>query len=518
MALVGYGPVGALLANLLGARGLRVLVLEREAAPWAIPRAAHLDDEALRILQLAGLHEKVLSASRPLDGMDLVTGDGRLLLRAFKKGAADEPLGFPAATLVHQPDVERVLRDGAARFPSVEVRLGHEVVSVEATGDEGVLTVHGAGETYRARARFVVGGDGARSLVRAAMQSPLRPVARFTQDWLVVDTLLTRDVPLPDRLLQVCSPSRPTTFVPFPGRRRRWEFMLRQGETPEAVEQPGMVRRLLARWVDPEAVEVERAAVYTFRSVVARGWRKGPLLLAGDAAHQMPPFLGQGLGAGLRDAAFLGWSLPLVVTGRADASLLDAYEQERRPHVETTIRWAVFAGRAIALRGVAARTRDRLLRALHRVPPAARSLRRVEADLSPRRAVLRGGRGRHAGRLLPQPRVVLADGSSVRLDEVLGDGFAVVGLNQSAEAWAGRSPVWRTLGARFVCLLSPEAPLSPSEAGEAVVRAPDGKLMGWARGAAALVVRPDRRVFGFYGEGEGGRAAREVAAALRLRI
>ncbi|MEL6616654.1 MAG: FAD-dependent monooxygenase, partial [Bacteroidota bacterium] len=295
VCLVGLGPVGATLAARLGTSGVRTVVLERETAPYSLPRAAHLDGEALRILASVRVHPK----GRELDGFDLVTARGGLLLRG--RPIEGPPEGFPAGRLIHQPSVERALRQRLAASPNVDVRLGAEVVGIspEATGAAVETT---SGESVRAA--LVVGCDGAWSTVRDAMGVGLTG-SGFEQRWLVVDTILRQRpdaLGLPERLLQIAAPHRPTTYVPFADPRRRWEFRLRPGETPEALTQPETIRRLLAPHVPPEAVEIERAAVYTFHDLVARRWRQGRLLLAGDAAHQMPPFLGQGLGAGLRDA------------------------------------------------------------------------------------------------------------------------------------------------------------------------------------------------------------------------
>ncbi|MEM7788368.1 MAG: FAD-dependent monooxygenase [Bacteroidota bacterium] len=372
LAILGLGPVGATLACLLGARGLRVVVLERRTEPHTIPRAAHLDGEALSILAEAGA--PVAPFGRPLDGFDLVDRRGRLLLRG--RPAETPPDGYPAGVLIHQPDVERALRDRLGEMPNVEVRLGHEVTEVEDAGDHVEVVGEGPDGPFRLGAALGVGCDGAASRVREAMGSRLRG-GRFEQPWLVVDVVL-RDPEatgptLPDRLLQIADPAEPTTYVPFPNPRRRWEFKLAPGTDVEAATHPEAVCQRLAPHVDPEAVAVERAAVYTFHDLVATPWRRGHLVLAGDAAHQMPPFLGQGLGAGLRDAWTLAPLLADVVDG-APADLLDVYEAVRRPHVEAVIRQAVRLGRVATLPRPLASVRDAALRAAHRVPALRRRL------------------------------------------------------------------------------------------------------------------------------------------------
>ena len=382
VCLVGLGPVGATLAALLGASGVRTVVMERETAPYSLPRAAHLDGEALRILAHAGVRPE----GPDLDGFDLVDARGRLLLRG--RPAEAPPPGFPAGRLIHQPSVETALRAALAGIPSVTVRLGAEVTAVE-PGASGVtvrVSPEASGDTGAGaaggdvRAALVVGCDGAWSVVRDAMGVGLEG-GGFEQAWLVVDAVLRQRLALPDRLLQIADPHRPTTYVPFGFPRRRWEFRLRPGETPEAMTQPQTIRRLLAPHLPPEppglahgAVEIERAAVYTFHDLIARRWRRGRLLLAGDAAHQMPPFLGQGLGQGIRDAWALAPLLARVVHDGAPLATLDAYERQRRPHVAAVVRQAVRLGRLTTLPQPLAAMRDGAMGTAHRVGPLHRAL------------------------------------------------------------------------------------------------------------------------------------------------
>ena len=499
VVVVGLGPVGTTLAVLLGQAGVPVVVLEREASAHALPRAAHLDDEALRVLDAAGVADAVVAAGRPIDGFQLVDAHLRPLLHARKR--ADVETGWPAATLVHQPTVERALRARLAGLAGVEVRRGHEVDGVEQDADGVAVRGTGPDGPFEVCGTFVVGCDGARSRVREAMGARLAG-GRFAQRWLVVDVLLrpvpegARAVDLPAHLLQIADARRPATFVPFPGRRRRWEFRLLPGETEAQTLHPDRVRALLARFVDPGAVEVERAAVYTFRDAVARPWRRGRLMLAGDAAHQMPPFLGQGLGAGVQDAATLAWALALVWRGDASADLLGAVEAERRPHVEAVTRLAVRLGRLVSAGGAAAVVRDAVLGGARRVGPLRRRLLGVSAPMPTVRPVL--GRPPRRARV---PNVVLDGGE--RLDRRVGASFAVVGVGLDAQAWVAEDGVWAHLDAQFVSV-------APASAGFNAFAAWAGMV------PCAVVVRPDRLALGVYGPGDGARAAAEVRAALHL--
>ena len=355
VAVVGGGPVGMTLAARLAQGGVRVTVLEREATPYALPRAAHLDADALRVLDLVGIGDAVRAHGRPIDGFDLADRHGRILLQAR------DPDG--AGRLIHQPTVEALLRDRLAGL-GVDFRQGWAVERLD--DDEPGVTLHGTAPDgpFALRAGWVVGCDGAQSSIRDAMGSPFAPTVRggFAQTWLVVDVRLRKPLALPDRLRQTADPRAPTTYVPFPGDRRRWEFRLPPGTDAEAALRPDAIRRRLADEVEPDGVEIERAAVYTFEARAAVGWRRRHVLLAGDAAHVMPPFLGQGLGAGLRDAWWLGRHLPGVVRGQTSAAGLDAYEAERRPQVVATTRVAVQIGRLVTLPAPLSAVRDAVLR------------------------------------------------------------------------------------------------------------------------------------------------------------
>ncbi len=405
--------------------------------------------------------------------------------------------GWPLALLVHQPTVERALRARLAALPTVDLRVGHSVETVAEDADGATASGTGPAGPFSVRASDVVGCEGARSVVREAMGARLVG-GRFEQPWLVVDTLLRhaegegRDL----SLLQIADARRPATFVPFPGLRRRWEFRLLPGETEAQMVRPETIRALLAAHVDPDTVAVERAVVYTFHDLVARPWRRGRLLLAGDAAHQMPPFLGQGLGAGVQDAATLAWALSLVWHGTAGPALLDAFEAERRPHVEAVTRLAVRLGRLVSAGGLAAGLRDIVLHAAGRVGPLRQRLEAIEARLPTVRPVL--GRPPRRARV---PNPLLGEARQMRLDRLAGTGFAVVGVGVDAQAWARGSDVWARLGARFVEATGPGA--------DALAR--------WAgRSPAVVVMRPDRIALGVYGPGEGARAAADVRAALHL--
>jgi 3-(3-hydroxy-phenyl)propionate hydroxylase len=468
VVVIGLGPVGATLANLLALRGLSVLVLEREAEIYRLPRAIHFDGECMRVFQTAGIGDALAPHLLVSPGMRFVDATGRLLID-WSRPTALGPQGWHASYRFHQPQLEAMLRTALDRYPRVDVRLRHEVFSIEPRQDRVALRLEdmSTGRLLHAQARWVVGCDGARSAVRRFMGTELEDL-RSHERWLVVDVILKRDRPdLGDHSIQFCDPVRPATYVRGVGLRRRWELMLLPGEDAATMSRPETIWSLLSRWVTPDEAELERPAIYTFHSVVARGWRKGRLMIAGDAAHQTPPFMGQGMCAGIRDASNLAWKLADVVRGLAPDTLLDTYETERSPHVREFIEAAVRLGGVI-------QTTD---------PQAARE--RDEQMLASPMAFTtpqpRLGPGLHdgvepAGSIGEQP--ALADGR--RLDDLAGYHYAL--LIESAFAIEARA------------LLDDRACVDDRIA----VIVADGPAAGWlARlGVRAVLLRPDRYVAG----------------------
>ncbi len=348
VVIVGRGPVGATLANLLGLCGVRTLVLEREARAYHLPRAVHFDDECMRVFQTIGLAEATLPHVILSPGMRFVDADGRLILD-WPRSQDPTPMGWHLSYRFHQPELEDILISGLQRWPQVELRNCCDVFALDQ--DERGVRVRFenllSGQLSEVRAAYVIGCDGARSLVRRFIGSGMDDLG-FHERWLVIDALLKRERPdLGDHSIQHCDPRRPATYIRGTGNRRRWEITVRPDEDAQAMTQTTKIWELLSRWIGPDDAEIERAAVYTFHSAIAKQWRNGRLLLAGDSAHQTPPFLGQGMCAGIRDAANLAWKLRDIIAGRADISLLDTYQSERSPHVREFIELAIRLGGVI---------------------------------------------------------------------------------------------------------------------------------------------------------------------------
>jgi len=480
VAIVGLGPAGAALANLLGQAGLAVVVFEREAAIYPLPRAIHFDGEVMRIFQGMGLKSEIEAATRPgFKNMHFVNAQNQVLLVRGGSTAVG-PHGCANNHYFHQPQLEAVLRDGLARFAQVRVLLRHEVFAIAEDAEGALLSVENMnnGKLGKFRARYVIGCDGARSLVRRLMGSTMEDLG-LHQPWLVFDAILKRAVDLPDHTVQHCDPARPMTYCNGIGQRRRWEIMLMPGDDAQAIARPDNVWKMLQRWITPDDAELERAVVYTFHSVIARGWRRGRLMIAGDSAHQTPPFLGQGMCAGIRDAANLAWKLAMVLRGSAHESLLDTYESEREPHVRAFIALAVKLGDVIQTTDPAlAAERDRKFQA-----GSPEIFQFPNPGLGPG---VRMDSGIPAGQPFPQPR--LADGRL--LDDATGQRFVVIATRELLAATdASTRARWQQADAMLIDDAHPEIAAWLEQHGtHAVLLRPDHYIVGTAGSAAELAL------------------------------
>ncbi|UWZ33974.1 bifunctional 3-(3-hydroxy-phenyl)propionate/3-hydroxycinnamic acid hydroxylase [Dactylosporangium roseum] len=494
VVVVGCGPVGAVTANLLGARGVRTLVVERSTAPHQQPRAFSCDDEALRVYQQAGLRDEVARDMYAPPTVEYVDGAGRpfatIALDEIDFGLGSEPLHF-----FDQPRLEATLRAGFDRYPHVDLRLGVELTELAQDGDGITVGLRDTrtGERSTIRARYVLGCDGARSTTRTAAGIRLGGTS-YEEPWLAVSGDVAPGGVRQPTTRFVCDWRRPAFVSPGAFGTHRLEFMLRDGETAEAMTRRETIDALVAPYVDPARFTVTRAIVYTFHQLVAERWRDGRVFLLGDAAHQMPPFLGQGLCSGLRDAANLTWKLALVLDGGADDTILDSYETERRPHTEEMAVTSVRLGRVFLVRNRSAATlRDAALRAVQTVPRIRRFVRHFEFKPAPavRRGLLAGGTGKApVGVMFPQPSVLVAGRAApCPLDDVLGTGFAVIGPAvgpATAAEWAGPP-------ATFLRVLPAGAVPGPGDVVDA-----DGVLGAWfdRHRIGLAVLRPDRFVYG----------------------
>lgn len=409
LLVVGMGPAGDVLSGLARQHGLSVIAIDQEADVHAHPRAAVFDHEIMRIFQMLGIADKLQPATRICKSYRFLTANREVLLD-FDLTGQKTLSGWAETYALYQPDVERCLRARIAEL-GVPIQTSTRFLALAQDGQGVSATVQDADGVRVIRSRFLIGCDGASSAVRSALGISLDDYA-FDEPWLVIDTIVKNAAGLPDGAVQFCDPARPVTSIRMGAHRFRWEFMLLPHEDPASMLQPDTIAALLAPFFPVKELSIERRAVYRFHGLIARQWRMGRVFLAGDAAHQMPPFAGQGMCSSIRDAANLAWKLAHVVSGTAGAGLLDTYQQEREPHVRSIVETAIAMGRVVCmLDAAAAAERDAAM--LARKAAGATDISLALPDLL--RGLLTETPG--AGKLFPQPRVAQA-----RLDDVLGAG------------------------------------------------------------------------------------------------
>jgi 3-(3-hydroxy-phenyl)propionate hydroxylase len=519
-------------ATLLAQRGITCVLIERHQQPYPLPRAVHVDDEVMRILQQVGVATDFAALARPAAGLRLLDARHQVLAQ-FRRDRLEGVHGHPQSTLFDQPDLERLLRANLARHPQITLRTGTELLGhgprpappagpgpgpqtqtrTQTQNDSVILREVSSGAESTLTVRAILGCDGANSTVRDLIASSYRDLG-FEERWLVLDIECSAPLSVWDGVEQICDPARPATSMRIGRHRYRWEFRLRPDESAADLTGPAHLAALLAPWapgIDPGALHVRRAAEYTFRARIAGHWRRGMTFLLGDAAHLTPPFIGQGLGSGLRDAANLTWKLALALdptparpAGLSADALLDTYQSEREPHARALIRLAVATGwamtggrdRAAAIRGPAVRIGCRL-------PGATRLiLSSTSPPLRPGPLVHRTHRRRVTGRdlagtLCPQPWVEALTPSGTwqrrRLDDVLGPGFALLttATTPTPSAPGGGRAVRRI---QVLPGVAAGAGALTSAGADAVVRSDE--LSAWLSrsGAAAALIRPDRVV------------------------
>jgi len=491
--VVGYGPVGAAVACLLGKLGVRTLVIDRSPDILQMPRAIALDNEALRILQMAGLREGAFQI-RAIPRVRYLSPYAGEFARINSCGSLD---GHPKLVTFYQPELERVLRECVAQHATVETATGVEMLGFTDHGDGVRAELKLAdGMTTMVEARYLVAADGAGSMVRKAIGQDFKG-STYAEEWLIVDA------ERPDQALDdiefVCDPRRPTPHMPAPGHRERWEFMLHPGESPEHMEKEDTVRTLLAPYGNVRDMKITRKAVYRFHARTCERFSLGRVHLAGDAAHITPPFIGQGLVAGLRDAANLSWKLAWVIRGAAGEGVLASYDTERRPHAKAMIDLARFMGHLIMPRS---RTKACLVhgtvRAL-RVIPFFRGYfddLRIKPKNRFRDGLFAPGRGRSGpppGSWLPQGLLRSSDGTITLSDDVLGDRLVLLGCAVDPAAHLGESTLrtWQAAGGAVVRI---EPRGSEARGTSAWEDLSDALLPGAALVGRVLVVRPDKTV------------------------
>jgi 3-(3-hydroxy-phenyl)propionate hydroxylase len=515
IVIVGAGPVGLAVGNLLGQQGLTTLVIERNAATVDHPRAIVLDDEGARTLQAFGAADDFLGHTIEGDGARYFDDDGKCFATV---GAGAKPYGFAKRHFMYQPELERALVENMRRFPSAELRFGRTVTGIAQDPSGVTIECATADGPQTIRCDWLLACDGGRSSIRQWLGIDFVG-STYEQDWIVLD--LDNDPDHANYSRFYCSTSRPAVSVPAPRGGRRFEFMLQDGETGADMLTDAALSKLLAPYRPFRPEDVIRRAIYTFHARIAARMRQGRVLLLGDAAHSTPPFAGQGMNAGLRDAHNVAWKIGLLAKGLADESILDSYDEERRDPAWAMIQLAVAMGQVIMPKGAEqVGLRAMLLKMLESFPGAQDYFLQmkfkptprydgglfVDLDCQPYEASL-------VGQMLPQPAVKLSSGKSFKLDDVLGGGFALIAQDDGGAAALANltHPLWQQLAPSRVHLLPGET-ATAGAAGITTAVAADGFVRPIrTHRDQILLVRPDRYVAGAFAP------AQEFAFAERFR-
>ncbi len=519
--VVGAGPTGLVLAHLLSRYGLSVIVAEQNESTVGEARAVSIDDESLRTIQFLGLSEQVTK--------DIASGYGSEYLGPNRKRFAvvrpsRSEYGWPKRNAFRQPLLERTLAQALAQRPNVSLRFKTRYLSHVDDGKQVKVSLQAEGGALEIECACLVGADGGRSAIRKSIGAELSG-SSFEDRWLIVDIDETRD---PFRETRVfCDPARPCLTLPGPHRTRRYEMRMLPHETVAEVEDEKRVRELLAHFGPDADAPINRICAYTFHARIADRWRQGRVFIAGDAAHLTPPFAGQGMNTGLRDAANLAWKLAAVIKGRLGENILDTYQGERRDHAWAMIRLAMTMGFVMAPRG---RLQGVLTRAAFHVasliPPLRDWLAQMRFKPKPR---LKQGffladnalSAKLGGTMFPQPVVERAD-ALVRLDEVLGPGFAVLCYGaEPADLAAQLRDLPERLDAQIVGCL-PRTLAFASKPLDVMIRDQAGEIGALLEEQPAIIVlRPDRYVAAVFtpADIENGAAAveRMIAATFSGR-
>ncbi len=482
VAIVGAGPVGVVLAGLLGQKGVSVFVADKSEDVYPMPRAAHFDHEIMRVFQQLEIVDEIEDSILSVGRYVFQNSEGDTLLEFDASQPADT--GWKSY-MMHQPGIENALRCRLENDPYVTFLTGTVLEAFEDRGDHVVSRWSGKSEGIEVTSRYLIGCDGGTSSVRRALGVRLDDLG-FDEPWLVLDLVVRPNNEFPTHNIQFCDPARPTTYVVMGNSRRRFEFMLKPGETAESIVEDAAIAELLAPWNRDDILKVERKAVYRFHALVAEHWRRGNVFLAGDAAHQMPPFAGQGMCSGIRDAIALSWRIPLALNGYDEECLFPSYQIEREPHVRAITHAAIETGKVVCTldRAIAA-ARDQQMKAAK-----AAGMEQPSIESPPFQIVLGLPQAPEAGKRFFQPSMIQEDGV-LRLDDVLG-----------SQAWL------ISAGALHARMIDRRLNILQVSTAAPMLAAFRPELEAWLAkaGAEAVLVREDRYVFGTGTAGELVRA------------
>jgi 3-(3-hydroxy-phenyl)propionate hydroxylase len=524
--IVGAGPTGLTLANILGRSGINTVIIDRKESTVAEPRAVSIDDESLRTMQAIGLAPDVLRDVVAGYGVHYYTKPGGRCFGKVEPTVSD--YGFPRRNAFRQPLFEATLRNGLERFSCVSIRFNHNLESFDDTADGVNATISkGDGTTITISARYLIACDGGRSPVREMLRIPMSGTT-FKSRWIVIDTDNDDDPFWQTRVY--CDARRPIVEVPGPHKTRRFEILIHPDEDAEAMMKPEKIREFLRPFRGEKSTSIVRQVVYTFHARMAERWRHGRVFLAGDAAHLTPPYAGQGMNSGVRDAHNLGWKLAQVIKGKLPDAALESYEAERRDHAWSLIRLALHLGEVMAPRTpLHAWAISTFFTLAAYVPPVRDYFLQMRFKPKPRYtqglliSTTSASPADLRGTMLPQPSVTQADGSETRIDDLIGDGFALVAYGTDMLDRVGKlsHPLWKHLDSKRLVILPagssiPESASNDPELIVCVDHKNEAAKVFDRIDRRVVLLRPDRYVAGTFATGGEQEFAYDYAAQLGL--
>ncbi len=482
--IIGAGPVGLSLANLLAPYGIAIAVFEKSGSIYPSPRAVHIDDETVRIFQAMGILPQLQAFIEPFEHMQFISAKGKLLYQmCLYEGK--KKYGHHPANWFLQPELEKILRQNLAKYPLVDLFLNQELIAIQ---DKQLLIKNLVSkQTASYWATYVIGCDGGKSAIRNLLKIPFQNL-QFDQKWMVVDAFLKSPTAidlLPTYHQQICNPKRPVTYVPGVKLHRRFEFMLLPNENETTITQAANVAKLIRPFIAPEKLTIQRATVYSFHGLIAETWQQNNFFLAGDAAHLMPPFAGQGMCSGIRDAHNLAWKLAAVLTTNAPTSLLQTYQAERQTHVTEMAKGAINIGKLVQTRNpVIAQLRNMQFFLARHIPFIAQIMQKDSLRKRPYERGMLGKKHVLAGQLMIQPLVQNLAGKNLLLDELLGNSWAMLHLTPALAYGKWMHILLEKNGIKFVNIMQH-------------FKEENGQLTQWfyQQKISFVVIRPDRYIF-----------------------
>jgi len=495
IVIVGYGPVGAVSAILLGQYGLNVLVIEKDQEAYPLPRAIALDNEAMRILQQIGITDQLLKDFVNSSRYEFLDKD-RNLLFGINRHLHDEMDHWGQTFLFRQPEFEKLLRQHVQKFSNIQVHTNETFLNL--IQNENYVEIYTNKSIYKAKYAF--GCDGAKSSVRKICQIPMKELEQFHQPWLVVDAILKDGAYLAEEMQQICDPYRAISYIPRAGtNERRWEFQLRPEESEQDMQKHEKIYDLMSPWISKDKIDIERTAIYTFRALEATSWRKGRVFLLGDAAHMMPPFLGQGLCSGIKDAMNISWKISRVLNESVNCSILNSYELERKQHVRSITNLAIILGKIIMLQKHVI-LRNRLLAFLNKLPLIKTKIRNLSIDLPKMNDKIstKSLGNKFSGERILRSEVFYRN-QKVWLDDIIENHFAIIAFNYNPTQLLNNSILkkWKRFGSIFIQVTPTSIKVEDSN-DVVIVEDIEGKLESFfkSKRATCLIIRPDKYILG----------------------